>query len=158
MAAVVENDVAGVTAALIAVDFPDQVLRNLVGGRFLPILRHCIPRNRDQSELASKFQNIGPPRSERRAEVANRFARDLREQIVGAGEFVENVGLPRARKIGMAPGVVADQMSGIGDAACEFRLGLGEFADHEEGRAHVVLGENVEQPRRPRRVGAVVEG
>ena len=58
----------------------------------------------------------------------------------------------------MAPGVIADEVSGVGDAANELRLGLGKLADHEERGAHIVLGEDVEQTRRPGGVGAVVEG
>ena len=158
MAAVVENDVAGVAAAVIAVDLPEQALRDLVGGGFLPILRHRIPRDRDQSELASKLQNIRPPRAKGRAEVADRFAGDFGEQIVGACELVEHVGLPHPREIRVAPGVVANQVSGVGDAAGEFRLSLGKFADQKESRTDIVLGEDVEEARRPCRIGSVVEG
>lgn len=158
MVAIVKNDVAGVTAVLVAVNLPDQALRDLVAGGFLPVRRHRIPRDGDESKLAGKLQNIGPSGAEGWTEVADRLARNLGKQIAGAGEFVEHVGRPRAREIRVAPGVVADQVAGVGDAASEFRLGLGELAHHEEGCAHVVLGEDVEQTRRPGRVRAIVEG
>ena len=58
----------------------------------------------------------------------------------------------------MAPGVIADEVAGVGDSAGEFWLGLRKFADHEEGGVHIVLGEDVEEARRPCGIGAVVEG
>ncbi len=53
----------------------------------------------------------------------------------------------------MAPGVIADEMAGVGDSAGEFSFLFRKFADHEEGGAHIVLGEDVEKARRPSGLG-----
>lgn len=158
MAAVVEDDVAGVAAALIAFDFLEQVLRDLVGGGFAPVGGHGVPRNRAQSELAGKFEYVGAARSKGRPEVGDRFAGDAGEGVAGARELVEDFTGSGAAEVGMGPAVVADEMAGVGDAASERVLGFGELADHEECGMDVVFGEDVEQARRPCGVRAVVEG
>ena len=61
-------------------------------------------------------------------------------------------------QVGMAPGVVADEVAGGGDLADQRGLGLGAAADEEKGCADIVAGEEVEQAGRPDGVGAVVEG
>jgi len=58
----------------------------------------------------------------------------------------------------MAPGVVPDQVSRLGNPPDQRGLGLGMAAHHEERGPHIVAGQKIQQPRRPRRVGPVVEG
>src|SRR5215472_12717564 len=58
----------------------------------------------------------------------------------------------------MAPGVVADKVAGLCDAARQLALSFREFAQHEECGMHIVFGKNVQQARCPRRIGAIVEG
>jgi hypothetical protein len=58
----------------------------------------------------------------------------------------------------MSPGVVADEVAGVGDLANELRIGLSAAAYEKEGGADVAAGEQIEQARRPGGVGAVVEG
>ncbi len=158
MTAVVEHDVAGAAAALVAIDLLEQILGNPVCGEFAPVCGHRIPRDGNEAELAGEFKHIGATSTKRRTEVADGLARDCRENVAGAGEFVEDIGGSGAGQVWMRPGMIADEVAGIGDAASEFRLGLSEFADHEECGAHVVCGKNVEEARRPRRIGAVIEG
>ena len=158
MAAVVQDDVGGVTAALVAVDFSDQVLRDRIGGGFLPVGGHGVPGDGNEAELAGEFEHVGAARAEGRAEISNGFSGDVGEDVAGAGELVEHVGGASAGEIGVRPGVVADEVPGIEDAAGEVGLGLGEFANHEERGVNAVLGEDVEEARRTCGVGAVVEG
>ena len=61
-------------------------------------------------------------------------------------------------QVEMAPGVVADQVSGGDNLLDERRLGLGVAADQKEGCAHVAAGQKFEQARRPVGIGTVVEG
>ena len=61
-------------------------------------------------------------------------------------------------EIGMAPGVVADEVTGGNDLADEGRLGLGAAADHEEDGVDIAAGQDFEKTRSPSGVGAVVEG
>ena len=61
-------------------------------------------------------------------------------------------------QVGMAPGVIADQVPGGQDAPDQRRLGLGKAAHKKEGGTDVVAGQRVEQAGRPGGVGAVVEG
>jgi len=158
MAAVVQDDVAGPAAALVAVDFPDQTLRDLVGRGLAPVGGHGVPRNRDKAELARESQYIGTASTEGRAKIADGLAGDLRENVARTCDFIEHRGRCGAGEIGVGPGMIADEVAGMGDAARQLRLGPGEFANHEKGSVYVVFGENVEQTRCPCGVGAVVEG
>ena len=54
--------------------------------------------------------------------------------------------------------MIADEVAGVGDSAGEFSFVLHKFADHEKCCAYVVGSEDVEESRRPRWIGAVVEG
>ena len=85
MASVVEDDIAGVAAALVAVDFPDQVFCDLVGGGFAPVHGHGVPCDGDEAELAGELDYVGAARAEGRSEVAHRFAGDVGENVAGAG-------------------------------------------------------------------------
>jgi len=158
MAAVVKDDVAGVAATLVDVDFPYQVLRDFVGGGLLPIRRHGVPGDGDETELTREFEHVGAARTKGRAEVNDRFADDIGEDVAGARDFIEHFGRCGAREVRVGPGMIADEMADAGHAAGELDLGLGELADHEKCGVDVVLGEDVEEARRPCRIGAVVEG
>src|SRR4029077_1858652 len=58
----------------------------------------------------------------------------------------------------VAPRVVAQVVAGVGDAPC-LRGGLsGALSDEEEGGAHTLAGQHVEDARRPLGVRPVVEG
>lgn len=158
MAAVVEDDVTGVAAALIAIDLAHEGGCNLVGGGFFPVIGHRIPRDGDQSELPSQLEGVWSACAEGRTKVADRLAGDLREQIVCSSQFVQNIGRPRAREVGMAPCVIPDQVPGICDAAREFGFRFGKFADHEESGTDIVPGKDVQKARCPPGVWAIVKG
>src|SRR5437879_5506176 len=57
----------------------------------------------------------------------------------------------------MRVGVIADQMTPRGDLADQLRTSAHEAADQKEGRARVVLFEQIEQPRCDGWIGAVVK-
>ena len=57
----------------------------------------------------------------------------------------------------MRVGVIADQMTPRGDLANQLRASAHKAADQKEGRARVVLFEEVEQPRCDGWIGAVVK-
>ena len=61
-------------------------------------------------------------------------------------------------EVGVAPGVVADEVAGGDDPADEFRGGVGVAAEEEESGADFVGGEQFEQMRGPDGIGAVIEG
>lgn len=85
MASIVEHDIAGETSALIALDFADEAGGDGVGRRLLPVVCHCVPGDRNESELARELKHVRTARTEGGTEVANRLAGDVAEQIVGAG-------------------------------------------------------------------------
>jgi len=84
MASVVEDDIAGVAAALVAVDFPDQVFCDLVGGRFLPVGGHGVPRDGDEAELAGEFQHIRAASPKGGTEVDDGLADNVGKDVAGA--------------------------------------------------------------------------
>src|SRR3989442_322859 len=57
----------------------------------------------------------------------------------------------------MRVGVIADQMTPRGDLANQLRASARKAPDQKEGRARVVLFEQIEQPRCDGWIGAVVK-
>ena len=53
--------------------------------------------------------------------------------------------------------MIPDEVSGRHNPSRQLGLCLGVAAHKEESRPHIVAGKNVEEPRRPRRVGTIVE-
>ena len=86
------------------------------------------------------------------------FARDLLQSVFGSGEFVQDSMGRGERQVGMAPGVIADDVAGIDDGAGNRGLLGGETAHEKEGCANAVTREDFEETRRPGGIGAVVEG
>jgi len=157
MAAVMQDDVAGHPALPVAIYLSNQAGGNAVRGRLAPVIGHGVPSDRGQAQFARDAQDNGPARAKRWAEDAYRLADYLGEGVAGGAEFLADTGRGGARKVGMAPGVIANEVTSVGDAADEGRFGLREFPDHEECCVHIVGGQDVEQLRRPRGVGAVVK-
>ena len=58
----------------------------------------------------------------------------------------------------MAPGMVADHMTGGDDTANYRGIRLGAATEHKEGRPHIVFGQNLKQSRGKGWIGPVVEG
>ena len=158
MAAVVQNDIRGVTALLILLNLSDQIRRDSIGGRFFPIVGHRVPGHGLHAEFSGDAQCDGAARAVRRAKEMYGFADELFQRVARAREFFANASRGDLREIRMTPGVIADEMSCVCDATDQGGFGLREFADQEEGRVRIVRGENIEQLRRPGGVGAVVEG
>ena len=157
MLAVVEHDVGGPACVLVPVNLLDQFCGDVVGGWVDPIAGHGVPCDRRHAEMASGAEYEGTTRAVGGAEVAHRLAEDLLEYRARAREFFADLNGRGAREIGVAPGMIADEVASVGDAACEALLGFSVAADHEKGGVHVVRGEDVEEARGPCGVGAVVE-
>ena len=81
----------------------------------------------------------------------------LEQPLVGVDlERHEAVG--QIPEIGMGVGVIADIVALGEDPSHEIGIGLRVLADDEEARANVLLLQDIENLRRPVRIGTVVEG
>ncbi len=58
----------------------------------------------------------------------------------------------------MRPGVISDQMAGLGNSLHEFRLCFCLRADQKKSCTHAMAGENVQEFRSPGGIWPVVEG
>ena len=90
--------------------------------------------------------------------IAYRLAGYLLQSFFGPHQFLAHAARCGERKVGMAPGVVPNQVACLRDAPHQLRFGLRVPAHHKERNPHTMAGEDVEQTRRPGRVGPVVEG
>ena len=93
-----------------------------------------------------------------RAEQLERAAGERLEQPLRRVELDVGFGVRRARQIGVRVGVAADLVPLGDDPFEQTALGQRILADDEEGRGHALALEDVEDLRRPLRVGPVVEG
>ena len=73
--------------------------------------------------------------------IANRVCQDT----VAVPQFGDSLGSRFEYQVGVAEGVVTDNISGFCDLACNVGTLLHKHAQHEKGRMHVMLSENVEQ-------------
>ena len=80
------------------------------------------------------------------------------EDLGGAADLELPLAAAEERHGRMVPGVIADRVTGAGGALDDLRMAGRGLADHEEGATRAVRLEQVEEARRPERVGAVVEG
>jgi len=158
MAAVVEDDVGGRSLAFEAVDGACEALRDCIGGRRFPVRGDGIPGDRDHSQIACGAEDKRAARAERGAEKADTFTQDVLERVAGSCEFLGHLLRRGQRQVGVAPGVIADEMARCGDAPHKRGLGLGKAANHEECRLYIVLCKQVNQLGSPRGIGAVIEG
>ena len=156
--AIVEDDVGGPSLVLIALDLLHELGCDVIGGGVNPVAGHGVPGDGRHVEFACGVEHVRAATTVGRTKETDGFAGDLRKGVAGAGELVADLEARGAGEVRVAPGVIADEMAGVGDAAGEGWFGLGETAHHEEGRAHVALSEDVEEAGRPGGVGSVVEG
>src|SRR5271163_3610161 len=123
----------------------------------LPIVTNDIPHHRRQSEFTSDAENVRPARAMWWTEVANLFTDDIFKRRIAISQFLTN---PRRRfehQPGVGHGVVANQMSRGVNGADDVRALTGEAPDHEKRRADLMLGQDIEQLKGIRIVGAVIE-
>jgi hypothetical protein len=158
VAAVVEDDVGGQTAAVEAVDFVLQAEGDGDGGGIFPVGGHGVPEDGCEAETAGDAQGCGTAGAEGRTEEADGRAGDFGESFVGAVKLLFDCGGGGQGQVEMGPGVVADAVAGGDDLADERGFGLGAAADEKEGGAHAAASKNIEQAGGPDGVGAVVEG
>ncbi len=158
VASIVEDDVGGEAALLIADDAGGEAQGDALGRGLAPVVGDGVPEDRFHAEIACGAQHVGTARAEGRTEVADGLACDLREGVLSGAELFTNFGGGGESEVGVGPGVVADEVAALLDAANEIGDDLGVAADEEEGCADAVLGEVVEELRGPGGVGSVVEG
>ena len=158
VAAVVENDVGGEAALLITDNVRGEAQGDALGGGLAPVVGDGVPEDGFHAERACGAQHERPARAEGRAEIADGQAGDLRDGVLSGAQLFPDFGGGGEGKVGVGPGVVADEVATLLDAADEVGDDLGVAADEEEGCADVVLGEVVEELGGPGGVGAVVEG
>src|SRR5438105_7767982 len=65
---------------------------------------------------------------------------------------------PAERQVRMVIGVVPNLVSFVDDATNKRRVTLCVYSNHEKGRLDVCCFENVQDLRRPSRIGAVIKG
>src|SRR5262245_8454567 len=85
-------------------------------------------------------------------------ARRVRDCGVALADLALGLARPAAPQAGVAPGVVAEVVAGLRDAARHLRRSTGAAADEEERGAHLLPLQDVEHARGPLRIGTVVEG
>lgn len=158
MAAVVQDDVGGEAVLLVANDVGGEAQGDALGRGLAPVVGDGVPEDRFHAQIACGAQYIGATCAERRAEVADGLAGDLGERVLGAAELLADLGGGSEGEIGVGPGMVADEVAGLVNAADEIGDDLGVAADEEKGGADVAGGQLVEQLRRPSGIRAVVEG
>ena len=157
VAPVVENDVGRKTTSVGVVDLACQALGNSVSRWLLPIRGHRIPCHGRHSQVMRRLQHGRPAAAKGRAEIAHSLAQDLLEGCARAVEFFVDAARAGEGKVGVAPGMVADEMSFFGDTPNEGRFQLGESSDQKKCPLDSVVKEEVEQVWRPGRVGAIVK-
>ena len=76
-------------------------------------------------------------------------ARDLLQRFAGALQFLANRSCAAPRQVRMRPRVISDQVPCRRDPPHQFRLRLRTAAQQKERCPHIVLRQNIQQPRRP---------
>jgi len=154
----VEHYVARVPSLAVAFDFGAQAGGDQLRGGGGPVCGHGVPEDRDEALFAGDAKGRWAACAERWTEVADLRAGDRFELGCGAGELFLDASLAGEGQIGVGPGVIADEVARLVHLADERALGLCVFADHEEGGADVVAGEDFEELGGPAGIGSVVEG
>ena len=85
--------------------------------------------------------------------IANRVC----QNTVAVPQFGHCLGSRFEYQVGVGEGVVTYNMSGFCDLACDVGTLLHKHAEHEEGRMHVMLSENLEQVKGVGIVGTVIK-
>ena len=97
MIAVVQDDVARVSAPLISVNLAHQFGCDDIGGGLFPVAGHGVPCDGDEAELPREFQHVRTASAEGRAEEAGGLACELGKDVVGAGQLFEHSGIGDGR-------------------------------------------------------------
>ena len=156
--AIVQNNVAGIAAALVAVDLVHQACRDLVWGGLAPVAGHRVPGDGNEAKLPRKLENIRAASTEWRAEEEDGLSNDLGEDVVSPGQLFQNFGIGGSRKLGVTPGMISDQVTGFKHAPSQVSFGLNEAPHHEKRGAHIVFSKHIEKARRPGRIRTIVVG
>lgn len=158
MTAVMENDVGCPAILLQVIYLPFKLFRYSVGRRLAPVGGYGIPHHGHHPQHPGGVEDMRPAPAKWRPEVADRDTRNVLQRFAGPLQFLSHAKGRGEREVGMAPGMVADEVAGGSDAAHQIRLGLSVTANEEEGGAHIVGGQDVEQARGPGGIGAIVKG
>ena len=94
----------------------------------------------------------------RSPEQPHRPSRQRLEQPLVGVDLERHEAVRQIPEIGMGVGVIADIVALGEDPSHEIGIGLRVLADDEEARANVLLLQDIENLRRPVRIGTVVEG
>jgi hypothetical protein len=158
LVAVVEKDVGRGGVAACAGEASGDVGDDGFGGDGAPVVTHGVPLDDLEAEFFGGAEDCGAAGSVGRAEIVDGSADGVFEGLVaGAKLFADDAGGLEAEP-GVGLGVVANQMTSRVDTADDLGTLAHEAADHEEGGAGVVLGEEVEEGVGGDVVGAVVVG
>src|SRR5690349_4838395 len=131
----------------------------LLGGRHrAPALRLHAPEDARGAESTGHPEHGQVGLAPRRAEEARGRSRRVRDRGVAVHDLALGAGGPAAPEARVAPGVVAEVVTGLHDPPREVRRLPGPPADQEERAAHVLAREHVEHRRGERGIGSVVEG
>ena len=153
-----EHNVRRQSAPLKPVDLLHQFLRDPVGRRFAPVGSHRVPLHRLQAQFPRNAEDRGPSRSEGRPKKLHRRTGNLLQRLAGLRELLAHATSARPSQVGMRPRMIPDGVPGRGDAPHQLRLRGRAAAEQKERGPHLVPRKNVEQPRRPQGIRAVVEG
>ena len=158
IASVVEDDVGGEALLAIFSNAALEAFEEDVGGGGEPVFDDDVPLNGGHTEVAGGAQDVGPAGSVGWAEEADGGAEGVFESGVTVGELLADAGVRLPGEPGVVLRMVADDVASGGDGAGDLRTLADVAADHEEGGADLVAGEDFEEAFGGEVVGAVVVG
>ena len=158
VASVVEEEVGGAVAVLIA-GYAVGDAGGYGGGVYgLPVVYEEVPLDGGEAEFAGDAEDGGAAGSVGWTEEADGCAEGVFEGFVAGGELFADAGFGLPGEPGVGHGVVADEVAGGGYGAGDLWTLEDVAADHEEGGAGVVAGEDFEEALGGDVIGAVVVG
>ena len=159
VASIVEDDVRGAAVAAVLADAALEAVRMVsevaVGSQSLAMTFHWTGV-RPRSRAARRTKGRRAPWGGRKKRTG--WPRVSSIAALAVGEFGADAGGGLPGEPGVGHGVVADEVSGGGDGSGDGGTLADEAADHEEGGADVVAGEDFEEALGGEVVGAVVVG
>lgn len=136
---------------------PADLAFNIFGRRRIPIEPGDVPHHRSKSQLPCDAEHRRPARAPWRTEQIRMLAYGVGERSLALREFVPNSGSRLQSQKGMSERVIANNVPSPCDLSCDIGPLLHIAPDHKKSRTNLVAGEDVQQIKRMRIVGPVVE-
>jgi hypothetical protein len=158
MAPIVEHDICRPASPLQPIDLAHQPPCDRIRRRFAPVSGNRIPRHWNHPQPPDRSKYKWPPRTKRRPKILHRRPGNLLQRLFCTRQLFRHAARRGERQVRMAPGVIPNQVSTRQNPLHQSRLALREPSHHKERGPYIMLGQQIQQPRRPRRIRTVVEG